>query len=96
VEQLRREETWFPQDGGTSTNRLWWLVTDGKNVFLRNEDGFLDELRPNGQRAFAFVISLENVQREVRELIPKDKLEYFSLRNEPPISRRAVRDRGTA
>jgi DNA-binding transcriptional MerR regulator len=95
VEQLRAEETWFPQDTGSSANRLWWLVTDGKNVFLRNEDGFLDELRPSGQRAFAFVISLENVQREVKALIPEEKLEYFSMRNEPPISRVALRDRGT-
>jgi DNA-binding transcriptional MerR regulator len=96
VEQLRREETWFPQDDEGSAKRLRWLVTDGRNVFLRNEDGFLDELRPNGQRAFAFVISLENVQREVMELIPEDKLEYFSMRNEPPISPKAPRDRETA
>src|SRR3984893_7607395 len=39
--QLRRDETWFPKDGGERASKLWWLVTDGKNVFLRNEDGFL-------------------------------------------------------
>ena len=51
IEQLRRDETWFPKDGGGSATKLWWLVTDGKNAFLRNEDGFLDELKPNGEVA---------------------------------------------
>jgi DNA-binding transcriptional MerR regulator len=83
IQQLARDETWLPEGARDGTTSSRWLVTDGKTVLLQNDDGFLDELRPNGQRAFAFVISLTNMQNEVKELIPQDKRAGYSIQNRP-------------
>jgi DNA-binding transcriptional MerR regulator len=84
IQQLSRDETWSPlRDSDGLASPLQWLVTDGKHVLMRNPDGFLDELKPDGQRSFAFVVSLDNAQDEVRERIPAEKREHYSMRNEP-------------
>jgi len=75
MQTLSREDTWLPQKVQNGTNPLRWLVTDGKEVFLEHDDGFLDQLRPNGQRSFGFVVSLTNIRNEVRALIPKGNRE---------------------
>lgn len=83
IQQLARDETWLPdktRDGGSPVR---WLVTDGKRVMLENDDGFLDELRPNGQRAFAFIISLKNMQSEIKQQIPRGKRRLYSMENRP-------------
>lgn len=91
INYLSREEIWPPLTNGSANANLKWLVTDGKEVLIRNEDGFLDELKPAGQRSFAFVISLQNIQHEVFTLIPDEKRVHFSMKNEPfleaPVSR---------
>ena len=67
VEQLGRDETWFPKDSGGLGSILWWLVTDGKNVFLRNEDGFLDELRgPMGSELLRLLSALKMCSVKLR------------------------------
>jgi DNA-binding transcriptional MerR regulator len=86
IQQLASDETWLPERKDDDPIKpLQWLVTDGKNVLLRSEDGFLDELRPKGQRSFAFVISLENMRDEVRAQIPVEKRELYTMRNDPII-----------
>lgn len=69
-------------------------MTDGREVLLKHDDGFLDELKPNGQRAFAFIVSLGNVQEEVKQRIPMGKLKSYSMENldliyEPQVPRAA-------
>ncbi len=81
MQTLARYNTW--KKSADDTTPLRWLVTDGKEVFLRDADGFLDQLRPNGQRSFGFVVSLTNIQNEVKILIPEEKRGQFSMRNKP-------------
>jgi DNA-binding transcriptional MerR regulator len=83
IQQLARDETWFPENPPNGATVLRWLVTDGKRVMLENDDGFLDELRPNGQRAFAFIINLQNMQGEIKSRIPRGKRRLFSMENNP-------------
>lgn len=83
IQELARDETWLPQKVKNGSVPLRWLVTDGKRVLLYNDDGFFDELQPNGQRAFAFVISLTNMQAEVRRLVPRAKRSQYSMVNFP-------------
>jgi DNA-binding transcriptional MerR regulator len=78
---LAQDDTWLPRKVKNGTNPLRWLVTDGKEVFLKNDDGFLDQLRPKGQRSFGFIISLANITSEVKTLIPRGKRRQFSMRN---------------
>jgi DNA-binding transcriptional MerR regulator len=82
IQYLGHDHAWFAS-GRRSTKPIQWLVSDGKNVLLKHEDGFLDELRPGGQRAFAFVVSLGGVQSDVRQLIGPKKRQHFSLQNLP-------------
>jgi DNA-binding transcriptional MerR regulator len=81
MQTLAHEDTWLPKKIETGTNPLRWLITDGKEVFLENDDGFLDQLRPNGQRSFGFIVSLTNITNEVKTLIPKGKRRQFSMQN---------------
>lgn len=60
---------------------MQWLVSDGKRVLLKNNDGFLDELRPGGQRAFAFVVSLDGIQRELKTRMSAKKRRHFTMEN---------------
>jgi hypothetical protein len=83
VQTLALDETWLPRRVRAGTNPLRWLVTDGKDVFLENDDGFIDQLRPNGQRSFGFVISLTNMRKEVKDRIPRGKRSGYSMRNRP-------------
>ena len=63
--------------------RLRWLVSDGHEVALKNEDGFLDTFRKDGQRVFAFLVNLDDLTEEVRQRIPEAQSASFSLRNRP-------------
>jgi len=81
IRELRHDRAWFKSSKRRS-KPIQWLVTDGKEVLLKNEDGFLDELRPGGQRAFAFIVSLGTVQAEVRAKLDAEKNKLFSIRNQ--------------
>jgi DNA-binding transcriptional MerR regulator len=81
MKTLAQDDTWLPKKVTDGANPLRWLVTDGKEVFLENDDGFVDQLRPNGQRSFGFVISLVNIKNEAKTLIPRGKRGQFSMRN---------------
>ena len=84
IKYLRYDHAWFPSRARRS-KPIQWLVTDGKEVLLKNEDGFLDELRPGGQRAFAFIVSLDGMQEVVKKRIEAKKLPYFAIENRPLI-----------
>jgi DNA-binding transcriptional MerR regulator len=99
VRELRKDGAWFR---GLNPDRksepIQWLVTDGNDVLLTADDGFLDELRPNGQRSFAFVVTMDNVQQEVRARIPASKRAHYSIENKQLIfaKKRQPRKRGLA
>ena len=79
VQALRGDGPWMgAQDPAT---RLTWLISDGREVFLRNQDGFLDAITGGGQRAFAFVVNLPQLEAEVWEAVPPAKRGHFDLRN---------------
>jgi DNA-binding transcriptional MerR regulator len=82
LETLRQDHAWLKKDGPQKSRPIQWLVTDGKVVLLKNEDGFLDELRPGGQRSFAFVVTLQSIQNEVRSKIEPLKRKYFDIQNQ--------------
>jgi DNA-binding transcriptional MerR regulator len=80
LERLHADEAWLKATSRRS-KPIQWLVTDGKSVLLKHEDGFLDELRPGGQRSFAFVVTLQTVQDEVRARIEPRKRKHFDIQN---------------
>jgi DNA-binding transcriptional MerR regulator len=79
IKFLRYDHAWFPTH--TPAKPIHWLVSDGKQVLLKNDDGFLDELRPGGQRAFAFVVNLDGMQREVKARMEPKKRRHFTIEN---------------
>lgn len=79
VQTLCRDGPWVAK--GDPMSRLNWLITDGSEVFLRNDDGFLDALTGSGQRAFAFVVNLSQLEAEVRERIPAAQRAHFDIEN---------------
>lgn len=99
LDTLREDHAWVQTKSGR-TRPINWLVTDGRNVLLKHEDGFLDELRPGGQRSFAFVVTLRTVQSEVRSRIEPRKRKLFDIQNRDLIyevsTDRRVRTKGTA
>lgn len=80
VERMARDEFW--KDGSTPADGLKWVVSDGHGVFLRDEDGFLDDLTGPGQRSFAFVVNVERLSSEVRLDVPEDRRPSFTMVNE--------------
>ena len=79
VAQLCEDAPW--SDTTPLTARLDWLVSDGKEVLLRSGDGFLDTLRRDRQRSFAFVVNLPSLEQQVRTLVPKAKRTHFTMEN---------------
>jgi len=47
-----------------------YLVTDGTRIFLKNPNDLLEDLSSGGQLAFAFLIELHQVRRDVLEALP--------------------------
>ena len=92
MKDLRQDHSWFPK--GRRSEPIQWLVSDGRAVLLKHEDGFLDELRSGGQRAFAFVVNLEGIQSEVKGWLDPEKQLHFSMENLP--MKIQIRKRGRA
>jgi DNA-binding transcriptional MerR regulator len=82
METLHEDYAWIRSNRKQDPKPIQWLVSDGKEVLFKHEDGFLDELKPGGQRAFAFVVTLSTMQAYVCSRI-KDpvRLANFSIRN---------------
>src|SRR5262249_45817358 len=80
VECLRQDHIWSRSKDVPEVLRF--VHTDGKDVFLLRKDGSLEHLRADRQRAFAFVVHLENLVTQVKAAMPQRKRIHFSLRNE--------------
>lgn len=78
VASLSQDSFW--QDDTLPADGLNWVISDGRNVHLRNRDGFLDDLLGSGQRAFAFVVNVGELLAEVRQRVPSEKQAHFSMR----------------
>jgi DNA-binding transcriptional MerR regulator len=86
IQFLRTEAAW---KAGVNPDRaaeaLKWIVFDGKDLLLRNsDDQFLDELRVNGQRSFAFFFDIEATTKEVKDKITDRRIQNFTLEVLPP------------
>jgi DNA-binding transcriptional MerR regulator len=79
VQKLVSHPDWvqLPPDADAQVR---WLISDGREVFIRNQDGFLDEVR-KGQRAFAFIANLDQVIGEVKRKVPRNKRKRWSIDN---------------
>lgn len=85
LSQLAQHEGWAKIDSASPAEVVRLLLTDGRVMFIAGDDGFLDELRPSRQRAFAFVVDMGNMRTEVIDQMPERKRGTFSLKNEPLI-----------
>jgi DNA-binding transcriptional MerR regulator len=94
LHDLRADEHWLARVRGASLERtIKWLVTDGKRVYLQDqEQPTLDPLGKSRQKAFSFIIDMTSVHSEVRAGIrhsqsPKcrEKITHFNMANEEPI-----------
>lgn len=63
------------------SEQVRWLLSDGRKVFIRNQDGFLDEVGKK-QRAFAFIVNVEKVVGEMKRKVPAKRRERWSIENE--------------
>jgi len=88
---LRSERHWL--DKAKMDRAITWLVTDGKQVYLQeNQDPFLEPLGESRQKAFSFILDMAHVRSEIRKAIRtsesrkcRAKIAYFRLVNEDPI-----------
>jgi DNA-binding transcriptional MerR regulator len=81
VQKVAQDKSWIAETD--PSKRLSWLVSDGHEVLFKNEDGFLDSMRSDGQRAFAFVVNLGNLADEVRAKLTEPQSLHFTLENRP-------------
>lgn len=82
VRELSRRACWGDHQEDPR-KRLNWLVSDGRTVLFKGEDGFLEDPSGSGQRAFAFIVNLPALEQEVKALIPPSKREHYDMRKRP-------------
>lgn len=94
VVSLRDSAHWNDlEEGAHASLRL--LRTDGKNVFIEKEEGFLEYLRSDRQTAFSFLVNINSLASQVRECIPPGiRKNNFSLLNKPLIETKRQRKTG--
>ena len=80
IQYLNQDKEWR-EETTSRQERIRWLVYDGRKVRLKRQDGFLDELKTNGQRSFSFIVGLEGTQAEVLKQISAPKKRLFSMEN---------------
>lgn len=93
LKELREDKHWLATTRGVTVERvISWLVTDGKDIYLRDDTGFLEVLRKGHQRAFSFVIEMKSIRSAVCHGIEssrfpecRKKISYFKLANDAPI-----------
>lgn len=94
LDDLRADEHWLTRTRGASIERaITWLVTDGKRVYLQDQERpILDPLGKSRQKAFSFILEMSSVHSEVRAGIRQSqsskcrkKIAHFKLTNEEPI-----------
>ena len=94
LNDLRHDKHWLTRTRGASIERtITWLVTDGKKVYLQDqEQPILDPLGKNRQKAFSFILEMTSIHSEVRAGIRhsqtskcREKITHFRLTNEEPM-----------
>ena len=92
LNNLTEDEHWINAvRKGTQDKVIHWLVTDGVDVFLHDNDGYINLMKKGGQRSFSFVLEMRKVQAHVRREIGvncREKLRHYRLSNEEPIVER--------
>lgn len=73
IEYCRTRDPWSRM----GVEALKFLGTDGNEVFLKAEDGFLDQ--SDGQRTFAFSVNVERVCAEVIDLLEPEQRKGFTM-----------------
>jgi DNA-binding transcriptional MerR regulator len=81
--KLNAHKRWRDQANDSAT-KIRWLLSDGNRMYIKDQDGFLDEVQ-KGQRAFAFVVNLEQLECEVMKKVPRKKRRFCSINNDPEI-----------
>lgn len=81
IRRLATDKRWAAEPD--PAKRLRWLITDGQEIVLRSDDGFVDTFRRDGQRMFAFVVNLSDLADEVRARVPELQRASFTLHNRP-------------
>lgn len=82
IQALNSHPQWVELPGD-EREQVRWLVSDGSKVFIRNQDGFLDEVSRK-QRAFSFIVNLDGVAAELKRKVPKKKRQRWSIDNTAP------------
>jgi DNA-binding transcriptional MerR regulator len=88
LQSLKADEHWLTAKGVTADRAISWLLTDGKDVYLRDDQGFLELVGKGHQRAFSFVIEMNSVRSEVRTGIRNwcpEKMAHFRFANAIPV-----------
>lgn len=78
VQKLNEHPDWVAH--ADPTEKVRWLLSDGKRMFIRNQDGFMEDIQ-KGQRAFAFIVNLEHLEAEVLKRVPPKKRTHCSIDN---------------
>ncbi|MCL4673906.1 MAG: MerR family transcriptional regulator [Sphingomonadaceae bacterium] len=69
----------FWADGDSPADGLNWVVSDGSSVGFRNREQLNEHLLGSGQQAFAFVLNVDELLRDIRSRIPREKQALFSM-----------------
>lgn len=73
--ELRADKHWLVTSTGIPTERaIAWLITDGKQVYLQDQEGFLELLRKGRQRAFSFIVDMSSVRSDVKKAIRSSRV----------------------
>ena len=88
LQSLRADEHWLTTKGITADRAVSWLVTDGKQVYLRDDKGFVQLVGKGHQRVFSFIIEMTSVRSEIQAGIQvwcPEKIAYFRFANAAPL-----------
>lgn len=55
-----------------------YLITDGKQIFLRDRPQVLEDLTGSGQLVFAFVVDVKDARKRVLDMARKHPYIYYS------------------
>ncbi len=75
----RLSDDCFWPDGETPVGGLNWVVSDGSGITFRNRQQLHEDLLGSQQQAFAFVLNVGELLRDIRSSIPSEKQALFSM-----------------
>jgi DNA-binding transcriptional MerR regulator len=87
--ELQGHPSWAGAEARQPEGLLKWAVFDGKGLMLRNaQDDHLDPLGGMGQRAFGFLVDVDEVSKFVVSQLKSDSAAAFTMSIEPLVERR--------